>query len=85
MQLMIKLILKRFTKTVTTKMKVTLLKVMMRIAIIVHLSLLLPDTLHPHILWRPSVCLLFSNRGGRCNEGGGGVKWVGLEEYINVS
>ena len=73
---MSKMILKVFTtKIAMTKM----------LKAIVHLSLLLPDTLHPHILWRPSVCLLFSNRGGRCNEGGGGVKWVGLEEYINVS
>ena len=59
-------------KIMMTKMMVTLLKVMMMI-LIVHLSLLLPDTLHPHILWRPEVCLLFSNRGGRRNEGGGGL------------
>ena len=82
MQLMIKLILKRFTKTVTTKMKVTLLKVMMRIAIIVHLSLLLPDTLHPHILWRPLVCLLFSNRGSATRVAGGKV---GRFRRISVS
>ena len=52
-------------KIMMATLTVTLIKMMMMmIPNVVHLSLLLPDTLHPHILWRPEVCLLFSNRGG---------------------